>query len=187
MGMLLAVSDGIDRALEKIARLSGWLFLALAAVICWDVLTRKIGFQIPGFGSTPIQELEWHLHGALFLFWLGYAYVRDVHVRIDVFTAARTERQKARLELFGIIVFAIPYCLVATYFAYKFAETSFLQNESSDAPNGLPHRWIIKFCLFVGLVLLDAAVASVMIRKLIQLFGPADLAAHAARRGSPGG
>lgn len=182
MRTLLALSDAIDRTLAQIAHLFGWLFIALVAVICWDVLTRKLGFQIPGFGSTPIQELEWHIHGALFLFWLGYAYVRDVHVRIDVFTAGKTARQKARLELLGIIVFAIPYCMVATYFAYRFAETSFLQNESSDAPNGLPNRWIIKFCLFLGLVLLDAAVASVMIRKLVQLFGPPDLAARAAAR-----
>ncbi|MBM3560745.1 MAG: TRAP transporter small permease subunit [Alphaproteobacteria bacterium] len=180
MHRMLTASDTIDRVLERIAWLFGWLFVALVAVICWDVLTRKIGFQIPGFGSTPLQELEWHLHGALFLFWLGYAYVRNVHIRIDVFTANRTPRQQAWLELFGILVFAIPYCLVATYFAYRFAETSFLQNERSDAPNGLGYRWIIKSCLFLGLVLLDAAVASVLMRKLVQLFGPPDLAARAA-------
>jgi hypothetical protein len=52
MQALLGVSDAIDRVLERIARLFGWLFLALVAVICWDVLTRKLGFQIPGFGSS---------------------------------------------------------------------------------------------------------------------------------------
>ncbi|MBX9947371.1 MAG: TRAP transporter small permease subunit [Reyranella sp.] len=180
MQAMLSLSDAIDRVLQRIASATGWLFLALVAVICWDVLTRKLGFQIPGFGSTPIQELEWHLHGMLFMFWLGYAYIRNVHVRIDVFTSHKTPREQAKLELFGIFVFAIPYCLLATYFAYLFAQTSFLQNESSDAPNGLPYRWIIKACLFLGLVLLDAAVASVMFRKLVQVFGPPDLAARAA-------
>jgi TRAP-type mannitol/chloroaromatic compound transport system permease small subunit len=180
MRALLALSDAINRVLERIARVFGWLFLALVAVICWYVLTRKLGFQIPGFGSTPIQELEWHLHGALFLSWLGYAYVRNTHVRIDVFTHNKTPRQQAKLELFGLLAFAIPYCLVATYFAFRFAETSFLQNEGSDAPNGLHYRWIIKSCLFLGLVLLDAAVASVLFRKIVELFGPPDLAARAA-------
>jgi TRAP-type mannitol/chloroaromatic compound transport system permease small subunit len=180
MQALLILSDAINRTLASIARVFGWLFIALVTVICWDVVTRKFGFQIPGFGSTPLQELEWHIHGALFMFWLGYAYIRNVHVRIDIFTANRTARQQAALELFGLIVFAIPYCLVATYFAYLFAQTSFLQNESSDAPNGLAYRWIIKSCLFLGLVLLDAAVASVLMRKLVQLFGPPELAARAA-------
>lgn len=95
MQAMLRVSDAIDHVLEWIARLAGWLFLALVAVICWDVFTRKVGYQFPGFGSTPIQELEWHLHGALFLFWLGYAYVRNVHVRIDVFSAAMSQRRQA--------------------------------------------------------------------------------------------
>jgi TRAP-type mannitol/chloroaromatic compound transport system permease small subunit len=180
MRALLGVCDTIDLVLQRIARVFGWLFLVLVAVICWDVLTRKAGFQIPGFGSTPIQELEWHLHGMLFLFWLGYAYIRNVHVRIDVFTANKTPRQQAKLEIFGIIFFAIPYCAVATYYAYLFAQTSFLQNESSDAPNGLPYRWIIKACLVLGLVLLDFAVASVLFRKLIQIFGSPDLAARAS-------
>jgi len=174
------MSDAIDHALGRIASVFGWLFIALVAVICWDVLTRKLGFQIPGFGSTPIQELEWHLHGALFLFWLGYAYIRNAHVRIDVFTANKTPLQQAKLEVFGILLFAIPYCLVASYFAFWFAEVSFVQNERSDAPNGLEWRWIMKGCLFLGLVLLDVAVASVLMRKLVQIFGPPDLAARAS-------
>lgn len=180
MRALLSASDAIDHVLGRIASLFAWLFIALVVVICWDVLTRKLGFQIPGFGSTPIQELEWHLHGALFLFWLGYAYIRNAHVRIDVFTANKTPHQQAKLEIFGILLFAIPYCLVATYFSFWFAEVSFMQNERSDAPNGLEYRWIMKGCLFLGLVLLDIAVASVLFRKLVQVFGPPDLAARAS-------
>lgn len=179
MESLLRVCDAIDATLKKIAELGGWLFLALVVVICWDILTRKIGFQLPGFGSTPVQELEWHLHGALFLSWLGYAYVRNVHVRIDVFTANMPARRKAWLEIFGIVVFAVPYCLVATYFAFGFAELSFVQGESSAAPNGLGMRWIIKSCLFLGLLLLNFAVVSVLVRHLVFLFGPPDLAARA--------
>jgi len=180
MGGLLALSNVADRVLERIARATGWLFILLIVTICWDVLTRKIGFQLPGFGSTPIQELEWHLHGALFMFWLGYAYVRNVHVRIDVFTGGMPKRKQAWLEVWGIVVFAIPYCLVATYFAYGFALTSFLQQEGSAAPNGLPFLWIIKSCLFLGLVLLDIAVLSVLARCLAFLLGSPSVSAAAA-------
>ena len=166
--------------LQRIAHVFGWLFIALVVVICWDVLTRKVGFQIPGFGSTPIQELEWHLHGAAVPVLAGLRLHPQrpcPHRRLH---SHKTPRQQAKLEIFGILFFAIPYCLVATYYAYFFAQASFLQNERSDAPNGLEYRWIIKGCLFLGLVLLDFAVASVMFRKLVQLFGPPDLAARAS-------
>jgi len=179
MSALLGLSDWIDGALARIARVFGWLFIALVVTICWDVFTRKVGYQLPGFGSTPVQELEWHLHGILFIFWIGYAYVRNVHVRIDVFISNKTPVQQAKLEIFGILVFAIPYCMLATYYAFEFAKVSFLQNERSDAPNGLEYRWFIKGCLVAGLLLLDAAVASVLFRKLVMVFGPPDLARRA--------
>ena len=137
MEAMLASLRASINSCRRIARLFGWLLLALVVVICWDVITRKMGFQIPGFGSTPIQELEWHLHGMLFLFWLGYAYVRNVHVRIDVFTGHLSWRRQAWLELLGIGIFAIPYCALATYYSWSFVVVSYLQNESSDAPNGL--------------------------------------------------
>ena len=44
MEAMLAVSQGIDRILQRIASVFGWLFIALVAVICWDVITRKMGF-----------------------------------------------------------------------------------------------------------------------------------------------
>lgn len=179
MKFMLVLSGAIDALLERIARAFGWLFFLLVGVIVWDVLTRKVGFQIPGFGSTPIQELEWHLHGAIFLPWLGYAYVRNVHVRIDIFTAHLPARRGAWLELLGIVLFAVPYTLVAVYFSYFFAETSFIQNESSSAPNGLANRWIIKSVLFAGLVLLLASVVSVFCRNFVFLFGPQALAERA--------
>ena len=91
MEAMFVVAQGIDPFLQAVARLFGWLLVALVVVICWDVITRKLGFQIPGFGSTPIQELDWHLHGMLFLFWLGYAYVRNVHVKVHF--SAETSRK----------------------------------------------------------------------------------------------
>ncbi|MFM7570363.1 MAG: TRAP transporter small permease subunit [Betaproteobacteria bacterium] len=140
-------------------------------VIAFDVLTRKVGFQLPGLGSTRLQELEWHLHTVLFCTWLGYAYIRNAHVRIDVFTSHLTERKKLWLELVGCLLFAIPYLWVATPYSYDFFMVSLMQNESSDAPTGLPYRWVVKFFLFIAFVTISAAVAAVMARCVVALFG----------------
>ena len=84
MEALLAISDRINAIVQRIAYASGWLFLVATVIIIFDVLSRKFGFQIPGFGSTRLQELEWHVHTALFSFWLGMGYIRNTHVRVDV-------------------------------------------------------------------------------------------------------
>jgi TRAP-type mannitol/chloroaromatic compound transport system permease small subunit len=180
---LLTLSNVIDAILAKIASIFGWAFLALVIVICFDVITRKFGFQLELFGidlgSTRLQELEWHLHGILLLTWLGYAYVRNAHVRIDIFTAGMAPRRQAWLELIGCVVFALPYVLTALPYAHDFFWTSFRQWEGSSAPNGLPMRWIIKLFLYFGFWSILLAVISVAARRIVFLMGPPDLAEEA--------
>lgn len=171
MDKLLGLSRAIDALLARIGRVTSLLFLVTTVVICFDVVTRKIGYQLPGLGSTRLQELEWHLAGILFLLWLGYGVVRDGHVRIDVFTGHLRREVKDRIDLAGTIVFALPYCLVLLPYAWSFFITSLLQLESSDAPNGLPARFVIKGFLFLGYVLLLAGTLSFLSRKLILVFG----------------
>lgn len=176
MGLLLKLSDLIESLLGFVARTSAWMFIACIVVITFDVITRKVGFQIPGVGSTRLQELEWHLHGILLTTWLGFAYLKNAHVRIDIFVSGLSYRRKVWIELFGCVVMAAPYLIIALPYAHDFFMTSLLQNESSDAPTGLPYRWIIKFFLYVGFLGIALAVVSVFARCIVVLFGPRELA-----------
>lgn len=169
MRRLLALCDAIDRTLAAAGRAAGWLFLAATAVICVDVATRKFGYQVPGFGSTRLQELEWHLHAALFSLWLGAAYVRNAHVRIDTAVSRLGARALAWLEIAGCVVFALPFCLVALRYGVEFAWTAWVRGEASVSPSGLPWRWIPKAILAAGLALLAAAVVSVALRRFAHL------------------
>jgi TRAP-type mannitol/chloroaromatic compound transport system permease small subunit len=179
MSVLLKFADLIDSVLKRIADAGAWAFVACIVVITFDVITRKFGFQLPGMGSTRLQELEWHLHGVLFCTWLGYAYLRNSHVRIDVFTGGMTPRSKLWLELVCCLVFALPYLWIALPYAFDFFMVSLRQNESSDAPTGLPYRWVIKFFLFVAFVTVTAAVAAVIARCIVALFGTPEEQARA--------
>jgi TRAP-type mannitol/chloroaromatic compound transport system permease small subunit len=184
MDRLLATSDAIDRVLERISSAVGWLFIVCSVVICFDVLSRKFGYQIPGMGSTRLQELEWHLHAALFCFWLGTAYVKNAHVRIDVAVANAKPRTHAWIELVGCLIFALPYCLIALYFSTDFTWLALRLNESSDSATGLPWRWIPKAFITIGLLLLLAAVLSVLMRLIVYLYGPQRLRARSAFAGA---
>lgn len=188
MRSLLVLSNAINTVLRRIAQIGAWFFLACIITICFDVISRKFGFQLNiagvDFGSTRLQELEWHFHGMLFLTWLGYAYVRDSHVRIDVFTAGMSPRRQAWFELFGCVVFALPYLLVALPHAHQFFLVSFFQNEGSPAPNGLGMRWIIKGFLYFAFWSVLLAVISVMCRRVVYLFGDPGLAEAAMPAGT---
>jgi TRAP-type mannitol/chloroaromatic compound transport system permease small subunit len=180
---LLVASDAIDRTLMRIATAVGWLFILLTAIILFDVLTRKFGFQLPYFGSTRLQELEWHVHTALFTFWLGAGYVSNTHVRIDLLVTMARPRTQALVELLGCLLFALPYCLLAGYFSFDFTLIAFVDGEASPSSNGLPYRWIPKAFITMGLVLLLAGVLSVMMRTVVFLFGPERLRASSGFAG----
>lgn len=178
MGGLLAIAETIESALRRIAGWAGWLMIVLMVVICFDVLSRKMGFQIPGMGSTRLQELEWHLHTVLFAMWLGYCYTLNAHPRVDTITAHRPVRTRAWVELIGCLLFALPYAGVVAWYGIGFVAASYATGEGSDAVVGLPQRWIIKSLFVLGLFLLVAAILSTILRLVVFLFG-GSLAARA--------
>ncbi len=171
MELLIRFSDGIDWLLTRVAKVAAWAGVALITVTIFDVVTRR--FLV--LGSTKLQELEWHFHVILFSLLLGYAYIKDAHVRIDLLRERLNERTQWWLELLGCVLFLLPFCSLVVYFSTDFAIRSFNQNEISASATGLTHRWIIKSFIPIGFALLGLAGLAVLLRKIVELFGPPDL------------
>ncbi len=185
MRALLSISDRLSAFTDFVGRVAAWLFVPMALVILYDVLQRKLLNIYPEFQqsllyeilpSTKAQELEWHLHGALFMLCLGFAYIRNGHVRVEVLRERFGQRTRAWIELLGCLLFVLPYTvLVVDLSATLLAWKSFQIDEGSSATTGLPMRWIIKSSLVVGFGFLAIAAMSIILRHIVFLFGPAEL------------
>ena len=171
MRQLFRIQEFLARIVTAVGKISAWLSIPLMVVIIFDVVTRR--FLV--LGSTKLQEGEWHLHAVLFLLCIGFTYIEDAHVRIDLLRERMSSRTKDWVELIGCIIFVIPYCLIVTYFAEDFVERSWAVGEASDSATGLPYRWAIKAFLPIGLFVLLLSGITILLRKIIELFGPADL------------
>ena len=167
MNGLLRMAERVRRMLEVIALGSGWLLVVMAAVTCFDVVARKTGIPAP---LTKLQELEWHFHAALFSLWMGYGYTINAHPRVDSFTEPLGLRRKAWIELFGCLLFALPYCLLVAYHSWSFVTASYAMHEQSASTVGLTHRWIIKGIYAAGLWLVVLGILSVLARVIVFLF-----------------
>lgn len=178
MRRLFAVQQFLARIVIGVGKLSAWLSIPLMVVIIFDVVTRR--FLV--LGSTKLQEAEWHLHAVLFLLCIGFTYIEDAHVRIDLLRERLSSRARDWVEFVGCIVFVIPYCLIVVYFAGDFVERSWAVGEASDSATGLPYRWAIKAFLPIGLFVLLLSGITILLRKIIELFGPADLRELLPRR-----
>lgn len=163
----IRVSDLIKGLLEKIAFTSGWMLIVLMFVTCMDITFRKL--QLP-IALTQFQEMEWHLHTAVFSGWMGYNYTINAHPRVDSYTETLAFRTKAWIELFGILLLALPFLYVMLEHGWPFVLQSYVQNEASENVTGLPYRWAIKGVFFIGIWLVFLGVLSVLLRLIAFLF-----------------
>jgi TRAP-type mannitol/chloroaromatic compound transport system permease small subunit len=176
----LRVSDALRNFVDFVGRWGSWLIRPLIIVTVFDVTARKlVWIQIwlvenlgRIFESTLLQELEWHVHTALFTLVLGYGYIWNTHVRVDLVRENLAFRKRAWLELIGLTVFMLPFCLVVIWFAVIYAYDSWFISEISASQVGLSHRWIIKSVLVFGLVVATLSGVAVWLQVVIVLWGP---------------
>lgn len=186
MRQLLDIADSIERIPQFFGRLGSWLIIPLITIIMFDVLTRKLfggaiqqwiqaGPLFEVLSPTKLQEWEWHLHGALFMLAIGFSYTMNAHVRVDVLREKVSNRKQAWIELFGIIVFLLPYTFVIGYLCWDFIVRAYVSGEGSASMTGLSNRWIIKSFLLACLILVALAGICTLLRQLVYLFGPEHL------------
>lgn len=178
----IQLSEKLRKLVDAIGRFGSWMIIPLVMITVVDVILRKIGVQYwlitnlgRAFDSTVLQELEWHFHTALFALVLGYGYIWNTHVRVDLIREHLQFRKKAWMEFLGLTFFLIPYCAIVIWFAVIYAYDSFMMNEISASTVGLTHRWIIKSVLVVGLVMAAVAGIAVWLQVVIVLWGPQNI------------
>jgi TRAP-type mannitol/chloroaromatic compound transport system permease small subunit len=182
MPRALRVSEAMRKFVDVVGRFGSWLFIPMILITVMDVVLRKVGVQYwlithlgRSFDSTVLQELEWHFHTGLFTLVLGYGYIWNTHVRVDLIRENLAFRKKAWLEFFGLTFFLIPYCSIVIYFAFIYAYDSYAMNEISASTVGLTHRWIIKSVLVFGMLLAVLSGIAVWLQVVIVLWGPQNL------------
>ena len=188
----LHLAEKLRVFVDTVGRWGSWLILPVVLITCFDVVARKLrwiyddgtigsvqmwlvenGGRI--FESTILQELEWHSHTALFALVLGYGYIWNTHVRVDLVRETLAFRKKAWVELFGLTFFLIPYISIVIYFAGMYTVDSYNMNEISASTVGLTHRFIIKGILTFGLITALIAGIAVWLQVVVVLFGPQNI------------
>ena len=146
----------------------GILLFVLTGVIVYDVIGRRFFAT----GSFFLQELEWHLHGAIAVLAFGYAYLKNAHVRIDVFALKLNNRTRLMIEVAAIVCFLVPCMVFIAIYGYEFAERAFVRGEGSQGGIGVPARWIIKSAVPLSAVLTLCGGIAVALRAIVALRRP---------------
>ncbi len=158
----IQLADSIN---EAVGRAASWLTTALVILVCIDVIRRYLMDDTEAW----IMELEWHLFALIFLLGAGFALKHDRHVRVDLFYAKFSARDKAWVNLIGSLVFLLPWCLLIAIMSFQYASGSYAIGEGSPDPGGLPARYLIKFAITIGISLLGLQGLAVVARSILTL------------------
>ena len=150
--MIKNIINTIDSLNETIGRAASWLVLAMVLLICYDVTMRYSFHQ----GSVALQELEWHFFALIFLLGSAYTLKHNNHVRVDILYQSQylSNKHRAMINILGIILFLIPFCVLILITTWPFVENAYYYLEGSPDPGGLPYRYLLKGSILVAFTLL---------------------------------
>lgn len=166
MKFFLQLSRLIDALNSFVGRTVTWLTLLVVLVSATNAVIRKL-FNI---SSNAWLELQWYLFGAIFLLAAGYTFLKNEHVRVDVLSQRFSRRTQAKIEVFGVLLFLLPACMLVFWLSLPYFYESFILHEKSSNTGGLI-RWPVKLLIPVGFGLLILAAISHLIKAVAFLRG----------------
>ncbi|MFN4148069.1 MAG: TRAP transporter small permease subunit [Rhodocyclaceae bacterium] len=166
MDFLLRVSKLIDALSTRIGALTLWLVLAAVLISAGNAIVRKV-FQM---GSNALLEVQWYLFSAVFLLGASYTFLKNAHVRIDFIASRFSPRQRAWIDIVGILVFLLPFCYLIFTLSWTLFINAWETGEMSQNAGGLV-RWPVYMLLPLGMALLGLQALSELIKRFAFLRG----------------
>lgn len=163
---LLAMARGIDASSAIIGKGSSWLLLLAILISACNAIARKL-FSL---SSNAWLEAQWYLFSATFLLAAAYTLRDNEHVRVDLVFSKLGRRTQLRIEIFGILFFLLPFCVITLWLAWPIALTKIATGEVSSNPGGLI-IWPVWILIPVGFLLLALQGVSELVKRLAVLSG----------------
>jgi TRAP-type mannitol/chloroaromatic compound transport system permease small subunit len=166
---LLKLSATVDSFSNLIGKLIRWLVLGSVLISAGNAIIRK-AFNI---SSNGFLEIQWYLFAGVFLLGSGFAFMRNVHVRIDFISSKLSKRTNTIIDILGIVVFIVPLCLMMVWLSWPLFSTALATGEMSQNAGGLI-RWPAYLLMPLGFGLLLVQALSELVKRIAFLKGLRD-------------
>lgn len=168
MRALHGVARAVDALNEAIGVTVAWVALLMVLLEFVVVLMRYVF----GIGSVKMQESIVYMHAIVFMVAAGYTLLHNGHVRCDVFYAAAPPRKKALIDLFGVLVFLLPTCVVILWVGWPYVAAAWAVREGSpEGSLGIPGVYLLKTVILVFAALVALQGLALAARSVLRLAG----------------
>ena len=161
---------GLSRLIDAITTVIGksviWLIFAAILISAINAVTRKLW----SLSSNSWLEAQWYLFGAAFMLGAAYTLKENEHIRIDIFYGSRSRRVQHWIDLFGHVVFLLPFVALMAWMLWPYWIDAFRSGQVSTNAGGLL-IWPARAILFAGFALLTLQAVSEIIKKIAVIQG----------------
>ena len=161
MNFLLQFSRLIDGITERVGRAALWLVLIAVFISATNAVVRK-AFNV---SSNAFLEIQWYLFAGMFLLTAGYTMLRQGHVKIDVILGRFSKKTQIKVEIFGIVVFLMPFVILVIDLVWPLVIQAYESGEMSENAGGLI-RWPVYALVPIGFALLGLQGLSELIKRV---------------------
>ncbi|MCS7031889.1 MAG: TRAP transporter small permease subunit [Gloeomargarita sp. SKYG116] len=166
----------INRLSQRAGQVAMALVPLLVLVGAWNVVGRYVGRAVGrNLSSNAFLELQWYLFSAIFLLGAAYTLHHNGHVRVDVLYNRWSERRRAWIDLWGTLLFLLPFAALLLWVTVPPVMASWQMGEQSPDPGGLPRYWVKTLPLIgFGLLLLQGMAQAVQLGHFLRRRSPSD-------------
>ena len=132
MKALRGFADAIDAFTDCIGHSLAVLVWA-TAITCAAVVFLRYVMHV---SFVWMQELYVWIHAVVFMIGAGYAMRRDAHVRVDIFYRNWSSRTRALVEIFGTVLFTLPWVIVLAWMSWPYIRVSWTIMEGASQAGG---------------------------------------------------
>lgn len=171
MQRLVAISRVLDAPSRVIGASLYWLVAAVVLLKFSTVAMRYL------FSSTSIklQDSVIYAHATLFMLMVGYAWLKNDHVRVDMFYARMTARGRAIVDLVSVLFGVLPLCIILGWFSLAYVKMAWRIQEGALFFGGLPYTYLLKTVILAFVALLFVQALAVALRA-VAVIGGAEVA-----------
>lgn len=149
-------------------RAVAWFTLALV-VLTFTVVVLRYGFSL---GWIWFQESITYLHAAVFMLAAAWTLGEDGHVRVDIFYRNASPRTRAVINVAGITLLLIPFCVFLIVIGWDYVAASWRLMEGSREAGGLPAVYLLKSLIILLPALLLLQCIPMLQRHLKEIKNP---------------
>ena len=163
---MLALIKNIERATSSVGIFASFAIVPLVLATCYEVISRYV-LDSPTIWA---YEVGYILTGSHFLLGMAYTLKKGEHIRIDIFSAAFSQRTRAIIDLVSYAVI-LPLMLWLTYALFGHLATGYLRNEhSGQSAMNLP-VWPFRIVFLVAFALFALQILAEFLKTLRRLDG----------------